>query len=234
MARALDTGLFPTRWASATSYFLYAGGAGRQSADRAQGGADFAQVAAQYSVYDATANGGEVGVMPFSAFFGRIRCSACQCENRRYREDRFGDAIQLMQVYRADKPSKHVQVASITYPVEASAATRRDIHNQAGTFSVNAKVPVEAFNDAASAAAVTPRIASLAQGERTIRGLEIRATSPAGLTAPRWAMFRNLPGRQGLCDRHADRDRRQRIRSSKRFRLRSVRRYSATRSMTIS
>ena len=50
-----------------------------------------------------------------------------------------GDAIQLMQVYRADKPSKHVQVATITYPVEASAATRRDVHNQAGSFMVNAK-----------------------------------------------------------------------------------------------
>ena len=31
---------------------------------------------------------------------------------------------------------------------------------------------VEAFNNAASEAAVTPRVASLAQGERTIRGLE--------------------------------------------------------------
>ena len=38
-----------------------------------KGGADFAQVAAQYSVYDATAaNGGEVGVMPFSAFSGEF------------------------------------------------------------------------------------------------------------------------------------------------------------------
>ena len=74
-----------------------------------------------------------------------------------------GDAIQLMQVYRADKPSKHMQVATITYPVEASAATRRNAHNLAGTFSVNAKGSVEAFNNAASEAA---------QGERTIRGLE--------------------------------------------------------------
>jgi peptidyl-prolyl cis-trans isomerase D len=75
-------------------------------------------------------------------------------------------------VYRADKPSKHMQVATITYPVEASAATRRNAHNLAGTFSVNAKGSVEAFNNAASEAAVTPRVASLAQGERTIRGLE--------------------------------------------------------------
>lgn len=138
-----------------------------------KGGADFAQVAAQYSVYDATAaNGGEVGVMPFSAFSGEFAAALANAKTGDIVKIASGDAIQLMQVYRADKPSKHVQVASITYPVEASAATRRDIHNQAGTFSVNAKGSVEAFNDAASAAAVTPRIASLAQGERTIRGLE--------------------------------------------------------------
>ena len=77
-----------------------------------------------------------------------------------------------MQVYRADKPSKHVQVATITYPVEASAATRRDIHNQAGSFMVNAKGSAAAFADAASTAAVTPRVAAIAQGDRTIRGLE--------------------------------------------------------------
>lgn len=138
-----------------------------------KGGADFAQVAAQYSVYDATAaNGGEVGVMPFSAFSGEFAAALANAKAGDIVKIASGDAIQLMQVYRADKPSKHVQVASITYPVEASSATRRDIHNQAGTFSVNAKGSVEAFNDAASEAAVTPRVASLAQGERTIRGLE--------------------------------------------------------------
>lgn len=116
-----------------------------------KGGADFAQVAAQYSVYDATAaNGGEVGVMPFSAFSGEFAAALANAKTGDIVKIASGDAIQLMQVYRADKPSKHVQVASITYPVEASAATRRDIHNQAGTFSVNAKGSVEAFNDAAS------------------------------------------------------------------------------------
>ena len=38
-----------------------------------KGGADFAQLASQYSVYEATAaNGGEVGVVPFSAFTGEF------------------------------------------------------------------------------------------------------------------------------------------------------------------
>ena len=46
------------------------------------------------------------------------------------------------------------------------------MHNQAGSFSVNAKGSADAFAEAASAAAITPRVATLTQGERTIRGLE--------------------------------------------------------------
>ena len=174
MARALDTKIVPDSMGIRHIVLPYTQEALADSLLTVlKGGADFAQVAAQYSVYDATAaNGGEVGVMPFSAFSGEFAAALANAKTGDIVKIASGDAIQLMQVYRADKPSKHVQVASITYPVEASAATRRDIHNQAGTFSVNAKGSVEAFNDAASAAAVTPGIASLAQGERTIRGLE--------------------------------------------------------------
>lgn len=136
-------------------------------------GGDFAAAAAQYSVYDATAaNGGEVGVLPFSAFTGEFAEALAGAKKGDIVKIASGDAIQLMQVYRADKPTKHIQVASITYPVEASADTRRDIHNQAGSFMVNAKGSSEAFADAASTAAVTPRVARIAQGDRTIRGLE--------------------------------------------------------------
>ena len=174
MARALDTKIVPDSMGIRHIVLPYTQEALADSLLTVlKGGADFAQVAAQYSVYDATAaNDGEVGVMPFSAFSGEFAAALANAKTGDIVKIASGDAIQLMQVYRADKPSKHVQVASITYPVEASAATRRDIHNQAGTFSVNAKGSVEAFNEAASAAAVTPRIASLAQGERTIRGLE--------------------------------------------------------------
>jgi len=174
MARALDTKIVPDSMGIRHIVLPYTQEALADSLLTVlKGGADFAQVAAQYSVYDATAaNGGGGGVMPFSAFSGEFAAALANAKTGDIVKIASGDAIQLMQVYRADKPSKHVQVASITYPVEASAATRRDIHNQAGTFSVNAKGSVEAFNDAASAAAVTPRIASLAQGERTIRGLE--------------------------------------------------------------
>ena len=133
-------------------------------------GGDFAALASQYSVYDATAaNGGEVGVLPFSAFTGEFAESLAGVKSGDIVKIASGDAIQIMQVYRADKPSKHYRIASITYPVEASTATRTQVHNTTGTFTVNAK---ESFADAATTAAVTPRVATLVQGDRTIRGLE--------------------------------------------------------------
>lgn len=133
-------------------------------------GGDFAVLASQYSVYDATAaNGGEVGVLPFSAFTGEFAESLAGVKSGDIVKIASGDAIQIMQVYRADKPSKHYRIATITYPVEASTATRTQVHNTAGTFTVNAK---ESFADAATTAAVTPRVATLVQGDRTIRGLE--------------------------------------------------------------
>ncbi len=138
-----------------------------------KGGADFGEIASQYSVYEATAaNGGEVGVLPFSAFTGEFAAQLAGAKAGDIVKIASGDAIQLMKVYRADKPSKHVQVATITYPVEASAETRRDVHNQAGVFTVAAKGSAGQFNEAASGAALTPRIAVLSQGERDIRGLE--------------------------------------------------------------
>ncbi len=136
-----------------------------------RGGADFAQTAAQYSVYEATAqNGGEVGVLPFSAFSDDFAAALEGAKVGDIVKIQSGNAIQLMQVYRADKPSKHVQVATIAYPVEASSATRRTVHNEAGSFSVAAKGSIEKFNEAAAALTVMPAVIS--QGERTIRGLE--------------------------------------------------------------
>ena len=138
-----------------------------------RGGADFAAAAAQYSVYDATAaNGGEVGELPFSTFTGEFAEALGDARQGDLVKIASGDAIQLMQVYRTGKPVKQVQVASITYPVEASAETRRTVHNEAGSFMVNAKGSAETFAEAASTAAVTPRVAVIPQGERTIRGLE--------------------------------------------------------------
>lgn len=174
MARALETKMLPDSIGIRHIVLPYTETALADSLMTAlKGGANFAEAATQYSVAQTAANGGEVGVMPFSAFTGEFVEALAGAKKGDIVKIASGDAIQLMQVYRADRPSKHVMVASITYPVEASSATRREAHNQAGTFTVNAeKGSIEAFNEAASTAAVTPRTATLVQGDRMIRGLE--------------------------------------------------------------
>ena len=79
---------------------------------------------------------------------------------------------QILKVTRTDAAKKHVLVGTVTIPVEPSSATRRDVHNVASVFSVDGKGSLDKFNAAANAAAVTPRIARIAQGDRTIAGLE--------------------------------------------------------------
>lgn len=64
-----------------------------------------------------------------------------------------------------------MRLATITYPVEASSATRRNVHSQASLFSVEGKGSVDAFNEAANKGNLTPREAKLTQGDRLLQGL---------------------------------------------------------------
>lgn len=132
-------------------------------ADRLKQGADFAVV---------SEGSGEERVYPFSAFTEEFVPQLVNAKVGDVVKVQAGNGVHVMQVYRVDAPVKHYKLASVNYPVEASAATKRDIHNKAGIFTVNAAGSLDKFNEAASAAAVTPRIATISQGEREIRGLE--------------------------------------------------------------
>ena len=171
MARVMDTKMAPDSLGIRHIVLPYTETALADSLLTAlKGGADFAEAAAQYSVFAQTAQlGGEVGVMPFAAFTGEFAEALASAKKGDIVKIASGDAIQLMQVYRADKATKHIRVASINYPVLASSETRRTAHSAAGSFTLAAK---EDFAEAASTAAVTPRVATLVQGDRTIRGLE--------------------------------------------------------------
>ncbi|MBR5877063.1 MAG: SurA N-terminal domain-containing protein [Alistipes sp.] len=136
-------------------------------------GANFAEAAKKHSAYAQTAQlGGELGVMPFSALSVEMAEQMANVKKGDIVKITQGDAVQILKVNRADKPSKHVLVGTITYPVEASSATRRDVHNVASLFAVDAKASIDAFNAAASASAVSPRVGRITQGQRTIAALE--------------------------------------------------------------
>ena len=110
--------------------------------------------------------------MPFSGFTTDMADQLADAKVGDVIKTTIGDAIQILKVTRADAPKKFAVVGTITYPVEASAATRRNIHNTASIFAVDGKASLEAFQNAATAASVTPRVADIAQGERTISGME--------------------------------------------------------------
>ena len=137
-------------------------------------GGDFVAAAKQYSRDGQTADaGGDMGVYPFSAFSDELSATLCDAQTGDVFRFDAGNSIQIMQTYRADKASSHLKIATITYPVEASTATRNAINNQAVKFLSAAQGgSIEAFTTAATQAAVTPRVATLMQGQRTINGLD--------------------------------------------------------------
>ena len=138
-----------------------------------KGGANFADVAKAHSAYATTAqNGGDLGVIPFSALNPELAESLATAKKGDIVKVTVAGATQILKVTRTDAAKKHVLVGTVTIPVEPSSATRRDVHNVASIFSVDGKGSLEKFNAAANAAAVTPRIARIAQGERTISGLD--------------------------------------------------------------
>lgn len=174
---------------------------------------NFADLSRQYSANEElAAAGGEVGVYPFSAFNTVMAEALSDARKGDVVKVMSGDAIQLVNVYRADKPSKHYKVATVSYPVEASAATLRDVHNQASTFAVNAKGSAAAFNEAASKAAVTPRIATLNMVTARFAVWKVRVKWPAGLRRGQGRPVGDFQGRQGLCRGAAHGDRRRRVR----------------------
>ncbi len=136
------------------------------------GGADFAAAAAQHSQYAETAQkGGDMGVVPFNVisadlaeqFVGKKVGDLVKVEN--------AGGIQIFKINRADKPQKYALTGTVNVAVEASSTTRRNVHNVASVFSVDGKGSIDNFNTAASAAAVTPRVARVMQGDRTVSGL---------------------------------------------------------------
>lgn len=138
-----------------------------------KGGADFAQAALAHSGYAATAqNGGDLGVLPFSALNPELADVLATAKKGDIVKATVSGVTQILKVTRTDAAKKHVLVGTVTIPVEPSSATRRDVHNVASIFSVDGKGSLDNFNAAANAAAVTPRIARIAQGERTINGME--------------------------------------------------------------
>ena len=137
-----------------------------------KGGADFAEAARNHSMVETAAAGGVIGTMPFSALPVEFVAPMEKARKGDIVKIATGNAIQIVKVDGLKGRSKHVKVARLEYPVVASAATTRNIHNSASSFAVEANGSIEKFNAAAAEASMTPRVAEIANGERSVRGLE--------------------------------------------------------------
>ena len=138
-----------------------------------KGGADFAAAAAAHSAATTTAQmGGVLGVVPFTSVPVEMADDLASAKVGDIVKFESGEVIQIFKVTRTDAKKKHVLVGSVTFPVEPSSATRRAVHSTVSLFSVNGKGSVDNFNAAASAAAITPRVARLQQGDRSLSVLE--------------------------------------------------------------
>ena len=135
-------------------------------------GADFAEAAAKHSQYAETAQkGGDMGVVPFNLLSVDLAQKFASAKKGDVIKHESAGGIQIFKVTRADKAQKYALLGTINVAVEASSATRRDVHNVASIFSVDGKGSIDNFNAAASAAAVTPRTATINQGDRSVSGL---------------------------------------------------------------
>lgn len=135
-------------------------------------GGNIAQIAADYSVAQTAAMGGELGVMPYSMLPQEFADALATAKKGDKVKVVAGNAIHLVEVYKVGNVSKHVNVARIEYPVEASSATKTAVKNTASVFAVDANGSLDKFHAAANGNNVTERVATLYNGQRTIGGLD--------------------------------------------------------------
>lgn len=133
--------------------------------------ADFAALASQYSVAETAANGGKIGKVAYSSLAQEFADALKSARRGDVVMVPFGNAIQIFKVLGTGRVQKHYRLATMTYPIEPSQATKRAVHSEASLFSVNAKGSVEKFNEATSTHSVMPTTMNVAQGERNVRGL---------------------------------------------------------------
>ncbi len=134
-----------------------------------QGGANFAEAAAQHSLHTQTAQmGGEVGVIPFSVLTIEMADALKGAKENTIVKVEVGDVIQILQSYNLGKSSAQYRVAAIEYPVIASQATINKAHADAALFVTDAKDSKTSFEAAATKHEMTAMSTSLTREERTI------------------------------------------------------------------
>ena len=132
-------------------------------------GADFAALAAKHSMADTSADGGVIGKVAYSTLAPELADALKSVRKGEVVKVAFGNAIQIFKVLSTGPVTRHYRLATLTYPVEASQETKREVHKEASLFAVNAKGSVEKFNEAAGS--ISTSTMNVEQGSRNVPGL---------------------------------------------------------------
>ena len=135
-------------------------------------GASFEALAAEHSIAETAADGGNLGEVTYASFAPEFADALKGAKRGDVVKVVFGNAIQLVKVEKLSKAKKHYRVATLTYKVEPSQETKRLVHNSASLLAVNAKGSVEKFNEAVSAQNLSSRSMNVQRGERLVRGID--------------------------------------------------------------
>ena len=144
-------------------------------------GADFAALAAQYSVADTAADGGVIGNVAYSTLAPEFADALKGAKKGSVVKVNFGNAIQIFKVLGTGSVTRHYRLATLSFPIEASQNTQRAVHKEASLFAVNAKGSVEKFNEAANAQSMLTSTMNVNFDSRNVPGL------PNSLEVVRWA-----------------------------------------------
>lgn len=144
-----------------------------------QRNADFAALASEYSVAETAADGGVIGNVAYSALSTELADAFASVKKGDVVKVVSGNAIQIFKVLSTGSVTRHYRLATLTYPVDASQETMRNIHKEASLFAVNAKGSVAKFNEAASS--ISTSTMNVSQDSRNVPGLQ------NSLEVVRWA-----------------------------------------------
>ena len=144
-----------------------------------QRNADFAALASEYSVAETAAEGGVIGNVAYSALSTELADAFASVKKGDVVKVVSGNAIQIFKVLSTGSVTRHYRLATLTYLVDASQETMRNIHKEASLFAVNAKGSVAKFNEAASS--ISTSTMNVSQDSRNVPGLQ------NSLEVVRWA-----------------------------------------------
>ena len=135
-------------------------------------GASFEALAKEHSIAETAAEGGNIGEVEYASLAPEFADAFKAVKKGQVVKVVFGNAIQLMKVEKLAASKKHYRIATLTYKVEPSQETKRNVHNTASALAVAAKGSVEKFNEAVDAQSLSSRSINVQQDDRKVRGID--------------------------------------------------------------